>query len=126
MKILNPRLAFFAHFSSKFTKEPELSPSGTTTQPLIFVTGGLRTPAHLYAALSAKHAHLLDLGQSSVLTLNLPRVLKDGIRRQKESKSEPWTSIIRMFWSISLLSAQNQISLYHIQKAGLGFGYGSM
>ncbi|KIK63399.1 hypothetical protein GYMLUDRAFT_72089 [Collybiopsis luxurians FD-317 M1] len=69
-------------------KKPEFSPSGTMTQCLILLTGSLRTPAHLYAALSTNHALLFSLERSSVLALNLPCVLKDRIRRQKESKLE--------------------------------------
>ncbi|KIK68626.1 hypothetical protein GYMLUDRAFT_154143 [Collybiopsis luxurians FD-317 M1] len=84
----NPRQAFFADFSSKLMKELELSPSGTTTQPLILLTGGLCTPAHLYAALAAKHAHLLGLGRSSVLAPNLPSILKDRIQRQKDNYTD--------------------------------------
>ncbi|KAJ3858013.1 hypothetical protein EV368DRAFT_28993 [Lentinula lateritia] len=119
----NPRQAFFAHFSSKLMKE--LSPVTSSDQcaPLILLTGGLRSPDHLYTALRNDHAHLLGIGRASVLCPNLPTVLKR--RRAAEagfssdvtpfkpepdlrfwpSGREPWRCIHRHFPKVKLIGA---------------------
>ena len=63
----HPRQAFFAQFSSKLMEELSSMTSSDGSLPLVLLTGGLRTPAHLNTALSAKHTHLLGIGRSSVL-----------------------------------------------------------
>ncbi|KAJ3742702.1 hypothetical protein DFH05DRAFT_1501862 [Lentinula detonsa] len=72
----NARQAFFAQFSAKLMKALSSEFSSNDRPPLVLLTGGLRTPAHLYTALTAHHAHLLGVGRSSVLCPNLPTVLK--------------------------------------------------
>ncbi|THU99151.1 FMN-linked oxidoreductase [Dendrothele bispora CBS 962.96] len=88
------RQAFFAQFSSRVKvalKEIEWEQSSTLddhTQsrkplPLIIVTGGLRSPAHVYTALSSDHTDLLGIGRPSLLCPGLPTVL-----RRLEASSE--------------------------------------
>lgn len=66
-----------------------ISPDGNL--PLVLLTGGLRTPAHLYTALSAKHTHLLGIGRSSVLCPDLPTVLKN--RRKDQTEAEFYSDL---------------------------------
>lgn len=70
----SPRQAFFARFSQRAMEA--LTQVVSSSPPLILLTGGLRTPALLYTALSSGHAHLLGIGRGSVLCPNLPEILK--------------------------------------------------
>ncbi|KAJ6577767.1 hypothetical protein B0H19DRAFT_1121306 [Mycena capillaripes] len=65
------RQALFAEFAHHALRAVASFPRA----PLILLTGGLSTPAHLRAALSAPHAHLLGLGRSAVLCPDLPHLL---------------------------------------------------
>jgi hypothetical protein len=67
------RRALFARFSHQALKCLEDLPQ---PGPLILLTGGLRTPAHLYSALRSRHAHLLGIGRGSVLCPDLPQILR--------------------------------------------------
>lgn len=87
----HPRQAFFAQFSSRLMGELSSMASSDGILPLVLLTGGLRTPAHLYTALSAKHAHLLGIGRGSVLCPGLPTVLKN--RRKDESEAELYSDL---------------------------------
>jgi hypothetical protein len=66
------RQALFARFSLQALKSLESLPQPT---PLILLTGGLRTPAHLHTAMISRHAHLLGIGRGSVVCPDLPIVL---------------------------------------------------
>ncbi|KAF5389615.1 hypothetical protein D9757_004211 [Collybiopsis confluens] len=83
----NPRQAFFAHFSSKLKAELLKLPPSSHRLPLILLTGGLRSPAHLHAALSAKHTDLLGLGRTSVVAPNLPNILNEHIQSRKRGEA---------------------------------------
>ncbi|KAJ3892645.1 hypothetical protein GG344DRAFT_44984 [Lentinula edodes] len=85
----NPRQAFFAHFSSKLMKELSFVTSSDQCAPLILLTGGLRSPAHLYNALRSDHAHLLGIGRASVPCPNLPTVLK----RRRAAEADLWSDV---------------------------------
>ncbi|KAF7316541.1 FMN-linked oxidoreductase [Mycena indigotica] len=65
------RQARFAHFSHRAAQSMESIPS--PSRPLILLTGGLSTPAHLSTALSSGHADLLGLGRASVIFPDLPQ-----------------------------------------------------
>ncbi|KAJ7193504.1 hypothetical protein GGX14DRAFT_588396 [Mycena pura] len=67
------RQALFSEFSQHAARA--IGAMAIPRAPLVLLTGGLSTPAHLYAALSAKHAHLLGIGRSAVLCPNLPKLL---------------------------------------------------
>ncbi|KAJ7064666.1 hypothetical protein C8F01DRAFT_1021303 [Mycena amicta] len=70
------RQALFADFSHRATES--LSSAPPASRPLILLTGGLSTPAHLTTALSSGHAHLLGLGRAAALCPELPQRLLDG------------------------------------------------
>lgn len=72
--IPTPRQALFADFSKRAM---EVIESLAQPKPLILLTGGLRTPYHLYSALASQHTHLLGLGRGSVLCPDLPEILGD-------------------------------------------------
>ena len=78
------RQAFFARFSAQALRSLEGQPE---PKPLILLTGGLRTPAHLHGALRARHAHLLGFGRASVLRPDLPSAL----RARAPDDSTPFT-----------------------------------
>ncbi|KAJ4474210.1 hypothetical protein C8R41DRAFT_897495 [Lentinula lateritia] len=119
----NPRQAFFAHFSSKLMKELSSVTSSDQCAPLILLTGGLRSPAHLYTALRSGHAHLLGIGRASVLCPNLPTVLKRRRAAEADLSSdvtpfkpepdlrfwpsgrEPWRCIRKHFPKVKLIGA---------------------
>jgi hypothetical protein len=70
----SPRQALFARFSRQALMVLEQLPS---TTPLILLTGGLRSSAHLHTALHSRHADLLGIGRGSIVCPNLPDVLKE-------------------------------------------------
>ncbi|KAJ4490267.1 hypothetical protein J3R30DRAFT_3278305 [Lentinula aciculospora] len=84
----NSRQAFFAQFSSKLMKELSPMSSSNERPPLILLTGGLCTPAHLYTALTADYAHLLGIGRASVLCPNLPTVLQSRQTAENDLSSD--------------------------------------
>ncbi|KAF8638199.1 hypothetical protein AX16_010545 [Volvariella volvacea WC 439] len=61
---------------SSHSISPDLAPSHGRGPPLILLTGGLRTPSILLSALSQNHTHLLGMGRPSVLSPDLPLLLK--------------------------------------------------
>ncbi|KAF5351519.1 hypothetical protein D9758_007180 [Tetrapyrgos nigripes] len=85
-KARSSRQAFFAHFSSRVMavlhnfdaqdQSASSSHSKSNSKPLILLTGGLRTPEHIYTALASDHAHLLGFGRMSLLCPGLPTVLR--------------------------------------------------
>ncbi|KAJ7288288.1 hypothetical protein C8J57DRAFT_1279760 [Mycena rebaudengoi] len=66
------RQAIFAKFSNSTLRALELTPRA----PLVLLTGGLISPAHLRAALTSRDAHLLGIGRSAILHPDLPHLLK--------------------------------------------------
>ncbi|KAF7325577.1 FMN-linked oxidoreductase [Mycena kentingensis (nom. inval.)] len=66
------RQALFADFSHRAANAIASIPNA----PLVLLTGGLATPAHLTTALASGHAHLLGLGRASVHYPNLPLLLR--------------------------------------------------
>ncbi|KAF9010091.1 hypothetical protein BDQ17DRAFT_1421365 [Cyathus striatus] len=75
---MSPRQGFFSQLSHRALKSlsPLVQPSDSRRPPLILLTGGLRTPGHLQAALMSKDANLLGIGRGSVLCPNLPELVK--------------------------------------------------
>ncbi|KAJ6524319.1 hypothetical protein B0H19DRAFT_1042921 [Mycena capillaripes] len=65
------RQAIFADFAHRALRAVASIPGA----PLILLTGGLTTPAHLHGALSCEHAHLLGIGRAAILRPDLPRLL---------------------------------------------------
>ncbi|KAH7928629.1 FMN-linked oxidoreductase [Leucogyrophana mollusca] len=70
------RQAFFAEFSKKAMQELKSAPTSASTTPLVLLTGGLRSPSHLDAALAAQHADLLGIGRGAILCPDLPTRLR--------------------------------------------------
>lgn len=75
----SPRQAFFAQFA-KLAREclKAKFPAGINV-PLVLLTGGLHSPAHLQSALGAGHADILGIGRGSVLRPDIPAVLRERI-----------------------------------------------
>ncbi|KAI6043903.1 hypothetical protein EDC04DRAFT_2562065 [Pisolithus marmoratus] len=75
----SPRQAFFSRFSREviehINRDP--APSNASPVPVVVLTGGLRSPAHLQTALDASHADLLGIGRGSITCPNLPVVLQE-------------------------------------------------
>jgi len=83
------RQALFAEFSSEALQSlvkdpPSHSTNGnaldktTWKRPLILLTGGIRAPDMMSAALKNNHADLLGVGRLSVVCPDLPLRLRDG------------------------------------------------
>ena len=75
----SPRQAFFAQFARKARECLKTDFPADVNLPLILLTGGLRSPAHLQSALDAGHADLLGIGRGSILRPDLPVVLQERI-----------------------------------------------
>lgn len=73
----SPRQVFFAQFAKKAREC--LKTDFPADVPLILLTGGLRSPAHLHSALDAGHADLLGIGRGSILRPDIPTVLHERI-----------------------------------------------
>ena len=84
-KVASPRQAFFAQFAKKARECLKTDFSADVKLPLILLTGGLRSPAHLQSALDAGHADLLGIGRGSVLRPDLPAVLQERILKAAAS-----------------------------------------
>ncbi|KAJ3714986.1 hypothetical protein C8R42DRAFT_681286 [Lentinula raphanica] len=124
------RQAFFARFSARFMKELSSMSSPNDRLPLVLLTGGLRTPAHLYNVIASNHAHLLGIGRSSVLCPELPTTLKNNQTTEVDlfndftpfkpepdlslsfTKRWPWTYIWRFVPRIKLIGAGVGIAWY--------------
>lgn len=124
------RQARFARFSKEAVKTLESLPRDASL-PLILLTGGLRTPELLLTALSMRHAQLLGIGRSSVLSPDLPTLLQDTGPTQA-SWSEPFrpepelsadASSLRWLWkylpSIPLLGAGVETAYYVVTMRAL-------
>ncbi|KAG6330225.1 hypothetical protein ID866_8865 [Astraeus odoratus] len=94
-----PRQAFFSHFSKAAMEylKREHPFDSECRLPLILLTGGLRSPAHLQTALDAGHADLLGIGRGSILCPELPNILRKrrsciekGISLVFENDTEPY------------------------------------
>lgn len=80
------RQALFSTYSQKAVQTlSSLLQCPASPQPLILLTGGLRTPELLYTALASRDAHLLGIGRGSVLCPHLPTLLKE---REDEGRAE--------------------------------------
>lgn len=79
MSSKSPREAFFARFSRNAMEAvaSSESPFSEIPPPLILLTGGLRTPAHLHTALASRHADLLGIGRCSITCPHLPDALRE-------------------------------------------------
>lgn len=79
------RQAFFSRFSraviEHINREP--TPSNASPVPVILLTGGLRSPAHLQTALDAGHADLLGIGRGSIICPDLPVVLQERLTENR-------------------------------------------
>lgn len=120
-----PRQAFFAHFSTiakEHVKRLQPSRNGSPV-PLILLTGGLRSPAHLQTALNNDHADLLGIGRGSILRPDLPAILqKRGKRVDTVFDTEPFArepddDLRPPFWfpKVRLIGASVGISWYTVQ-----------
>ena len=69
------RQAFFARFSRRAREAVRALPSQRRVPPLVLLTGGLRSPEVMHAALQHAHADILGVGRGSVLCPDLPRRL---------------------------------------------------
>lgn len=76
-KAASPRQAFFAQFAKKAREYLRTHFPAGVRVPLILLTGGLRSPAHLQSALDAGHADLLGIGRGSILRPDMPAVLQE-------------------------------------------------
>ncbi|KAF9225838.1 FMN-linked oxidoreductase [Gyrodon lividus] len=80
-KATSSRQAFFAHFAKKAREHMKTDAPADVALPLILLTGGLRSPAHLQTALDAGHADILGIGRGSILRPDLPAILHERITR---------------------------------------------
>ncbi|KIJ58190.1 hypothetical protein HYDPIDRAFT_189528 [Hydnomerulius pinastri MD-312] len=80
-KDTSPRQAFFAHFAKKAREAMKTALPSGVAMPLILLTGGLRSPAHLQSALDAGHADILGIGRGSVIRPDLPSILHERIEK---------------------------------------------
>lgn len=75
----SPRQAFFAQFANKARECLKTDIPAGIDVPLILLTGGLRSPAHLQSVLDAGHADLLGVGRGSLLRPDIPAILQQRI-----------------------------------------------
>ncbi|KAF9234260.1 hypothetical protein BU15DRAFT_52824 [Melanogaster broomeanus] len=80
-KATSPRQAFFAHFAKNAREAMKTDAPADVAVPLILLTGGLRSPAHLQTALDAGHADILGIGRSSIVRPDLPVILNERITK---------------------------------------------
>ncbi|KAL4071441.1 hypothetical protein V8B97DRAFT_2045209 [Scleroderma yunnanense] len=120
-----PRQAFFAHFSTiarERIRRQQLRHSGSMI-PLILLTGGLRSPAQLQAALDNGHADLLGIGRGSILCPDLPAILQrrgkgvDAMLDAEPFSRGPEDDSKLPFWfpKVRLVGASVDVSWYNIQ-----------
>ncbi|KAG6841270.1 hypothetical protein C0991_000248 [Blastosporella zonata] len=76
-KTKSSRQALFSDFSKAAMDALESLSLNPSSSPLILLTGGLRTPELLHTALASRHSHLLGIGKGSILSPDLPRLLKE-------------------------------------------------
>lgn len=124
-KKTTPRQAFFAHFST-IAKEHvmRLQPlRNGSPVPLMLLTGGLRSPAHLQTALTNDHADLLGIGRGSILRPDLPAVLQkrservDAVFDTEPFARAPDDDLKPPFWfpKVRLIGASVGVSWYTVQ-----------
>lgn len=75
----SPRQAFFTQFAKKARECLKTKFPAGAHVPLILLTGGLHSPAHLQSALDAGHADLLGIGRGSILRPDIPAILQERI-----------------------------------------------
>ena len=63
--------------------------AGSSSRPLIMLTGGLRTPGLLRSVLANGHADLLGIGRSAILCPHLPTLLKE-----REKDPQRWDDVM--------------------------------
>lgn len=130
-KPTTPRQAFFSHFSrmviEHINRDP--APSKPTPVPVILLTGGLRSPAHLQTALDAGHADLLGIGRGSITCPDLPVMLQkrlsygeDRVEYQSKKDTEPFAcdpgdDLKPPFWlpKVGLIGASFQLAWYTVR-----------
>ncbi|KAH0826612.1 hypothetical protein J3R83DRAFT_4976 [Lanmaoa asiatica] len=86
-KAASPRQAFFAQFAKKARECLKTNFPARVNVPLILLTGGLCSPAHLQSALDAGHADLLGIGRGSILRPDIPAILQERILNAAASGS---------------------------------------
>lgn len=129
----SPRQAFFANFSRRAVealKDINVKFPGSLS-PLILLTGGLRTPSHLYTALASRHADLLGIGRGSITCPNMPDILmRDeaaGLTNDYTSHAyvpfslEPQT-VLKFWGSESLIGRWIRTAISRVQLVGAGAG----
>ena len=123
-KKMTPRQAFFANFSAVAKEHiKRLHPHNGSPVPVILLTGGLRSPAHLQTALNNDHADLLGIGRGSILCPDLPAILqRRGEKVDAIFDAEPFVreldnDIKLPFWfpKVPLVGASAGVSWYAIQ-----------
>lgn len=80
-KETSPRQAFFTRFAHMARECLRTNFLAGFNAPLVLLTGGLRSPAHLQTALDAGDADLLGVGRGSILRPDIPAVLQERILR---------------------------------------------
>lgn len=79
-KATSPRQAFFSQFAREAREYMKTDVPPGVCVPLVLLTGGLRSPAHLQSALDAGHTDLLGLGRGSILRPDIPVILRQRMR----------------------------------------------
>jgi hypothetical protein len=101
------------------------------SRPLIMLTGGLRTRAHLDSALSQGHAQLLGIGRMAVVRPDIPTLLATSTDRDpyelfapepELEKDANWLVrwISRQLKAVNFVGAGLNVAWYNIRMRELG------
>ncbi|KAI6107602.1 hypothetical protein EDD17DRAFT_629073 [Pisolithus thermaeus] len=132
-KQTSPRQAFFSRFSraviEHINRDP--APSNASPAPVILLTGGLLSPAHLQTALDAGHADLLGIGRGSITCPDLPVVLQErlttnqiGYQFKEDTRPftrEPGSELKPPFRlpKVGLIGASFELAWYTVRMRGI-------
>ncbi|KIL00311.1 hypothetical protein PAXRUDRAFT_8275 [Paxillus rubicundulus Ve08.2h10] len=127
-KATSPRQAFFADFAKEARDAMKLDAPADVIIPLVLLTGGLRSPAHLQTALDAGHADILGIGRGSILCPDLPSILRERIAKATAGGTsiasdgepfahEPDADLKVPFWfpKVPLIGAGVSIAWYNVR-----------
>lgn len=132
-KPTSPRQAFFSRFSRAAIEHinGDPAPSNASPVPVILLTGGLRSPAHLQTALDAGHADLLGIGRGSITCPDLPVVLQErltesqiGYQFKEDTRPftrEPGNELRPPFRlpKVGLIGASFELAWYTVRMRGI-------